>query len=39
MDNLPDRNISGLVTLADFLASQYEAVAAAINQARIPHQF
>jgi len=39
MDNLPDRNISGLVTVADFLASQHQAVAAAINQARIPHQF
>lgn len=37
--NLPDRNISGLVTVADFLGTQHEAVAAAINQARIPHQF
>ena len=37
--NLPDRNISGLVTVADFLGTQHDAVAAAINQARIPPQF
>jgi hypothetical protein len=37
--NLPDRNISRLVTVADFLESQHETIAAAINKARIPHQF
>jgi hypothetical protein len=37
-DNLPDRNVSGLVTVSDFYAHQHEAIKSALKNSQIPHQ-
>jgi len=37
-DELPDMNVSGLVTLSDFYAHQHEVIETALKNAQIPHQ-
>ena len=36
LDSLPDRNVSGLVTLSDFYAHQHEAIESALKNSQIP---
>ncbi len=37
-DNLPDRNVSGLVTVSDFYGYQHEPIESALKNAQIPYQ-
>ncbi|MEG5170820.1 hypothetical protein [Microcoleus sp. B3-D7] len=37
-DELPDMNVTGLVTLSDFYAHQHEVIETALKNAEIPHQ-